>query len=280
MSARSYAFSTPHPLTLRVRNPAGDVEITALETTETTVEVVPRGSSGKDNAERTRVELSADGTVLDVEAPERRFGSAGRLTMVIKLPVGSAVNVRTASADVSCRGSLGGLEVATASGDVAADRVDGDATVSSASGDVNLGTITGSLECKTASGDVRALTVKGGCRTNSASGDVLIDGCGADVFARTASGDVQLRRTERGSLDITTMSGNVKVGVQRGTLVWLDISTLSGRTRSDLEHQDAAPVDDGDVLSISVRTMSGDITLTPSNTATSGNTATSSNTAG
>lgn len=266
MSARSYTFSTPQPLMLRVRNPAGGVQITSTETAETTVEVVPRGG-GKDGAERTRVELSGDGTRLDVEAPERRFGSADRLTMIIGLPAGSRADIHTASADVSCRGMLGGLEVATASGDVAADRVEGDVTVSTASGDVGLGTVTGSLECKSASGDVRALGVEGGCRTTSASGDVLVGSCGGDVLTRTASGDVHVRQAERGSVDVTTMSGDVKVGVRRGTVVWLDLSTLSGRTRSDLEHQDGAPVDDGEVLSISVRTMSGDITLTPSSAA-------------
>ncbi len=267
MSARNYSFSTPQPLTLRVRNPAGEVEITAAETTDTTVEVIPRGGSGKDSTERTRVELSADGTRLDVEAPERRFGSASRLAMIIRLPVGSLANVRTASADVTCRGSLGRLEAATASGDIAADRIDGDVTVTTASGETTLGTVTGSVECKSASGDVRADTVHGGCRTNSASGDVHVGACGGDVLARTASGDVQLRQAERGSIDITTMSGDVKIGVRRGTVVWLDLSTLSGRTRSDLEHQDSAPPEDGDVLSISVRTMSGDITLTPSTAA-------------
>ncbi|MBA2416794.1 MAG: DUF4097 family beta strand repeat protein [Geodermatophilaceae bacterium] len=267
MPARTYTFTTPQPLTLRVRNPAGEVEITAAETAETTVEVIPRGGSGKDGAEHTRVELSGDGTRLDVEAPERRFGSAGRLTMIIRLPVGSTVDVRTASADVTCRGSLGGLEAATASGDVGADRVDGDVTISSASGDVALGAVTGSVECKTASGNMRAVSVEGGCRTTSASGDVLVGSCGGDVLARTASGDIHLRQAERGSVDVTTMSGDVKVGVRRGTMVWLDLSTLSGRTRSDLEHQDDAPGGDGEVLSISVRTKSGNITLSPSTAA-------------
>lgn len=266
MPSRTHTFSTPQPLTLRVRNPAGEVQITAAETTETTVEIVPRGGSGKDGAERTRVELSGDGTRLDVGAPESRFGSASRLTMLIRLPIGSSADVRTASADVSCRGSLGRLEVATASGDIAADLVQGDATVSSASGDVNLGAVTGSVECKTASGDLRADSIGGGCRSSSASGDVQLGHCAGPVAARTASGDIQVRQAERGSVDVTTMSGDVKIGVRRGTVVWLDLSTLSGRTRSDLEQQDAAP-EDSEVLPVTVRTMSGDITLLPSNTA-------------
>lgn len=278
MSARTHTFPTPQPLTLRVHNPAGQVEITAAETTETTVEVIPRGGTARrqaerggwaqDSAESIRVELSADGTRLDVEAPEHRFGSAARLAMVIRLPIGSVVDVRTASADLSCRGSLGGIEASTASGDVVADQIDGDVNISSASGDISLGSVSGSVECKTASGDVHADSVDGSCRTNSASGDVHIGSCGGEVLARTASGDVTVRQAERGSVDVTTMSGDVRVGVRQGTVVWLDLSTLSGRTRSDLEHQDDAPADAGEVLSISVRTMSGDITLTPSTAAT------------
>lgn len=266
MSTRTYTFSTAQPLTLRVSNPAGEVEIIATETAQTSVEVIPRNSSGQASAERTRVELSGDGTRLDVEAPEHRFTSGGRLRMSIRLPAGSSVDVSTASADVICRGSLAGLEVRTASGDVDADHVDGDVAISSASGDVALGTVTGSVECKTASGDVRAVGVEGGCRANSASGDVNIGSCGGDVFVRTASGDVQVRRAERGRVDITTMSGDVKVGVRRGTVVWIDASTMSGRTRSDLQSQDAP--EDGEVLSISVRTMSGDITLSPATVVT------------
>jgi len=266
MSARTHTFDTPRPLTLRLRNPAGDVEITAADTTQTTVEVIPRGGgSSREAAAHTRVELSGDGSRLDVEAPDKRFGGAGRLSMLVRLPAGSRVDVRTASADVTCRGTLGGLEVATASGDLATDDIDGDAAIASASGDITLGAVTGSVECKTASGDVHASSAGGSCRTSSASGDVVIGSCGAEVTARTASGDVHIRQAGQGNVQITTMSGDVKVGVRRGALVWLDLSTMSGRTRSDLDPQDGPPTDDSEVLSISIRTMSGDITLGSSN---------------
>lgn len=264
MPARIHTFQTPEPLSLRIRNPAGQVLITAEETAETTVEILPRGGSGRDGADGTRVELSGDGRHLDIEAPERRFGSAGRLAITVRLPVGSRVSARTASADLTCRGPVGDLEVSTASGDVTADRVDGDTNAASASGDISFGTVTGSVECKTASGDVRAHSVGGSCRATSASGDVSVGDCAGEVQVRTASGDVQIRQAERGAVHVTTMSGDVRVGVRRGTLVWLDLSTLSGHTRSDLETQQDAPADDAEVLSISIRTMSGDINLAPS----------------
>ena len=265
MPSQTYTFSTAQPLTLRLRNPAGDVEITASDTTETTVEVIPRGHSAQDPAERTRVELSADGTRLDVEAPERRFGSTAKLGMIVQLPAGSRVDVGTASADLVCHGRLGRLDAATASGDIAADEIDGNAGIKTASGDVVVGGVSGDVDCKTASGDLRLGSAGGNCRSMSASGNVELGACGGEVSARTASGDVAVRQVERGSVQISTMSGDVKVGVRRGVTVWLDLSTMSGRTRSDLEHQDTPPSDDSAVLSISVRTMSGDIALQRSN---------------
>lgn len=265
MSSQSYAFTTNQPLTLRLRNPAGDVQIVAGDVTETTVEVVPRARSAEDAATRTRVELSADGTRLDVEAPERRFGSTTKLGMLVHLPTGSQVDVGTASADIVCRGELGGLQAMSASGDISAEQVDGDASVKSASGHVYLGAVSGEVDCKTASGDLRVGTAGGNCRGTSASGDLELGACGGEVSARTASGDVGVRQVERGNVQITTMSGDVNIGVRRGVTVWLDLSTLSGRTRSDLDHQDGPPTDDSAVVSISIRTMSGDIALQRSN---------------
>lgn len=265
MSSQSYAFDTAQPLTLRLRNPAGDVQITAGDTTETTVEIIPRSRSAEEAAEHTRVELSADGTRLDIEAPERRFGSTAKIGMIVRLPTGSRVDAGTASADLVCRGELGGLDAATASGDISADEVAGDAGIKTASGDVAIGGVTGDLDCKTASGDLSLGHVGGTCHTASASGDLQLGVCGGEVSSRTASGDVSVRSAERGSVQVTTMSGDVKVGVRRGVTVWLDLSTMSGRTRSDLEHQDGPPNDETEVLSVSVRTMSGDITLTRSN---------------
>lgn len=263
MSTQSYRFSTPGPVQLRLRNPAGDVQIIAGDTTDTTVEVIPRSRSAEEAAERTRVELSADGSRLDVEAPDRRsgFGSAAKLGMIVRLPAGSRVDAGTASADLVCRGELGGLDASTASGGVAVDEVDGNVGVRTASGDIVLGAVSGNVDGKTASGDVRVGSTGGHCHAMTASGDVSLGACSGEVSVRTASGDIAVQQAERGTVSITTMSGDVRVGVRRGVTAWLDLSTLSGRTRSDLDHQDGPPADDAAALSINVRTMSGDITL-------------------
>lgn len=261
----THRFPVTHPLELHVRNPAGDVRIVAGEVSETTVEITPRGSSGQDAADHTRVELSGDARRLDVEVPERRFGASTKLAITLTVPSGSTARADTASADVSARGPLAGFDANTASGDVSVEQVDGDVVVHSASGKLTVGSVAGSLDAKTASGRIRATSVAGHCHAASASGDVTVGDCGGEFDAKTASGDVRLNLAGHGRLQVATMSGDVQVGVRRGARVWLDVSTLSGRTRSDLDHDDADADDvsgaDEDVLTIGIRTMSGDVTL-------------------
>ena len=75
------------------------------------------------------------------------------------------------------------------------------------------------------------------------------------------SGSVQVRDVQRGVVDLSSTSGSVTVGVRRGTLVWLDLSSVSGRTRSDLEADGAAPMGDEEPLTLTVRSVSGSITV-------------------
>jgi hypothetical protein len=75
----------------------------------------------------------------------------------------------------------------------------------------------------------------------------------------TASGHVRVGATRSGTVRVHSASGEVSVGVQRGTRVWLDLLTGSGQTRTDLAMSDAAPKGTEPDLTIQVRTASGDI---------------------
>ena len=79
------------------------------------------------------------------------------------------------------------------------------------------------------------------------------------MHVNTASGDAAIRAARGDKVDIRTASGDAEIGVPSGTRVWLDLSTSSGRTNSDLAMTDTPP--DGAQLTVQVRTASGDITL-------------------
>jgi DUF4097 and DUF4098 domain-containing protein YvlB len=152
------------------------------------------------------------------------------------------VGVHSASGDVYVETVTGNLDAKLSSGDLLVDEVTGDGGAHSASGDVTIGGVGGDLRITTASGDVR------------------VSRCAGSATARTASGDIILDRVHRGEVKANTASGDVQIGVQRGTGVWLDLSTVSGSTTTDLAIADDQPEQPRDTkVTLRVRTASGDI---------------------
>lgn len=256
-------YATPGPINLEVRIAAGDVEIHAEPRQTAVAEVTPYddSSSSRDFAQKTRVEFSGD--TLLVSAPE--FGGwllrhSPKLRVTARVPAGSNARIRVASADIHGYGEWSQVKVNSASGDARLDQVTGDVSVNTASGDVRAVRVGGRLTVNTASGDVTAKQVDGQVDIKSASGDIRIDTAGGDVNLKTASGDATIGAARRGTVRSHSVSGDISVGVVSGTGVWLDLTTLSGRTRSDLDMGGTEP-STGHNLTINVNTVSGDIAV-------------------
>lgn len=256
-------FPCPGPITLHARLGGGQIDVVAEDRTTALVEVTPHDNSeaARNAAAQTRVEMH-DGQ-LHVDAPEAGanflFRRSPRVKAHVRVPLDSSLDVRLASADLTGRGRFGSGNVRTASGDIHLDHVAGDLAVHTASGDVRLARVDGRLQLTTASGDLRAQTLDGDASVQSASGDLDIEQLGASFQATTASGDITVGAVRRGTFAVKSASGDVSVGVEAGTGVWLDLTTISGSTRSDLSAPDpggAAPRAD---LTLQVRTLSGDI---------------------
>ena len=93
----------------------------------------------------------------------------------------------------------------------------------------------------------------------SASGDVVmgrVDGLGR---IRTASGDVKVRNYQGIDLDISTMSGDVFVGLAAGRTVGASIKTLSGDFRNKIKPANGVRTG---AMALSISSFSGDVTLT------------------
>jgi DUF4097 and DUF4098 domain-containing protein YvlB len=245
--------------TVDVQLEAGSVKVIAEErdAPAATVEPADDRDTSREAAGNTRVELRGD--TFYVHAPKSRWlpGRSARLNIEVRTPLGSAVKAETAAAEVACHGELSDVAIKTASGDVAIERATGDVSVKTASGGVEAKQIDGDLRVESASGDVDAGAV-GGARVSTASGDVEIGQAGSDVRVSTASGDVSVGAPRHGVVETKTASGDVTVRVPAGTGVWLDLNTMSGATRTDLDTGVDAPASGPD-LTLRVRTMSGDI---------------------
>jgi DUF4097 and DUF4098 domain-containing protein YvlB len=235
---RTETFDTPEPPELRISFPAGEVRIeTSAEATQTHVEL-----SGP-NEDDARIEQRRDQIVVEIEK-RKLFGFKGEHTVIVTAPFGTRVDANVASADVEGSGRLGNVSVDTASGDV------------------RLAAVDGRLEVNTASGDLRVDFVAEDVRVNSASGDITVGEAEHDAKIRTASGDIVIRSAVRGKIDITSASGDVEVGIRRGSEVFIDASSMSGDMSSELDVSDAPPPEsDGPNIDLRARTMSGDVTV-------------------
>ena len=238
---RTETFSTPDQAQLDVRIPAGEVDVATAETDQTHVELEFVGRDADEIERDTRIE--ARGNEIVVHADDNRRVRDGEYRVRIVTPEGAAVRADLASADIRGRGRYAQIAVDIASGDVEFEQIDGEARVNTASGDVELQRV-------------------GAARVNSASGDVRVDDVSGRIEVNTASGDVDLRRVAEGEVKIHSASGDVEVGIAKGSRLWVDAQSLSGETSSELELE-AGPTgeDEGPLVELRVQSMSGDISV-------------------
>jgi hypothetical protein len=262
---RRETFTTPDEVTLDLSLRSGSIELESIEGTTTEVELTAGGDS--DDARRllenARIEQRGDRVVVSVPKP----GILGflrdlDLRLSVRAPHGAHVRAETVSADVHGRGRFGSLDARTASGDVEVDAVAGDVQAKTASGDVGIDEIEGDADVATASGDVELGRVAGEAVVKTASGDVRVREGGRGVSVSTASGDQRIESVVAGGVTLKSASGDIEVGVARGSTVWVDARSLSGDTRSDLELGGEEPAaDDAPLVELHAMTMSGDVSV-------------------
>jgi hypothetical protein len=266
------SFEVSGPAELDVRLASGEIEVEVVEgATRVELELIAHDDDSQQLVDAARVELHDHHgrPQLVVDVPLRRGGFnfgllLGRqgITCRLRAPDRSGLSVRSKSADVTALGTLGGADVQTASGDVRLEDVDGGLNVKSASGDISAREITSGANIQTASGDVSLDAVHGPVNAATASGDLRIGEAWDNVNANTVSGDQEHGAVLRGLVAAHSVSGDVHIGVRRGSKVFLDCNTVSGDTRSELELTTEAPAGDGPLVEIRAKTVSGDIAIT------------------
>jgi DUF4097 and DUF4098 domain-containing protein YvlB len=238
----------PRGVTVRLETTSGDIEVVRNGEARVVVEVED------DNAGAVRL-VPRDRNVLEVQST-RHFGSSG---VRLRVPAGSAVDVRTQSGDIHVRDLGGEAFVRSLSGDISVSgavradvrTVSGDTSVEG-TGSMRVKTVSGDLEVRERAGPPAPATIE----LESTSGDVRWTGaCGAGcrLSAATVSGDVSLALDARSSFRFTMQSHSG--GLEDG--LGLQVSRASDRRRgADVE----ATFGKGEG-SVDCRTFSGDARL-------------------
>lgn len=209
--------------------------------------------------QQTRIEQT--GRRLVVRAPKPLPLRNIPLAVSVRAPAGSSLEIRAGSADVTVTGPCGRADVLTGSGEVKLDRADGAATVRTGSGGVRLGPTLAGLQLRTGSGDVEASSLSGTATLVTGTGDVWLGAAAGEIMARSGSGDLSVAEAARGSLELITGSGEIRIGVRPGVAAEVDLSSGSGKVSSELDVELEPP--EGDVpLKIRARTGMGAAVIT------------------
>ena len=231
-----WEFARTEPVSLNVNSTAGSVAVTAEPTELVTVDVRPSRPGRHVEAFAGEVKVELTGDQLTIAEPTSRISwlRGTGLDIVIKVPKGSYCEGETVSAEMSCLGEFGSLNVKTASGPVRAATVTGDAEVTSISGLVAI-TAADTVTVSTASGPIELGEVTGALEATSVSGPVQVSAARGPVTIQSSSGSVSLGCFSRDTTQINTISGEVRVQVAPDTNVYLDLASISGKVSSELD---------------------------------------------
>ena len=193
-------FATPTPITTVLDIPAGRVQIIAADRADTTVEVLPADAAKSRDVKLAQLTTVAfrDG-VLRIEGPttNQYFGPSGSVDVTIRLPAGSRLQAKAASAEFRTVGRLGEVVVEGAHGNAKIDEA-ASVHLTAAAGDVTVGRLTGPAEISTAKGDIR------------------------------------ITEAVRGTVVLRTQAGGVSIGAATGVSASLDAGTSYGRIENAL----------------------------------------------
>lgn len=215
-------FDTPSPITVVLNIPAGRVQLTASDRSDTRVAVLPSEASKKRDvkaAEQTTVEFRDGVLSIATADPNRILGSSGSLEITIELPAGSRVEGKAGAAELYSTGRLGVVGFEGGYRVVKLDEVAG-------------------AELKVHTGEVSVARLTGSARIVNGMGDITVD------------------EAVEGAVEVSTGAGNLSVSAARGVSATLDAGTSYGRVNNALNNSDGAAAG----LKVKATTGKGDIT--------------------
>ncbi len=259
-------FPLSGPINLHARLGHGVLVVTASDSLSEAAVTISARDGAREAAERITVEMN--GSTLSVLAP-RQGGLpdilAGRrrdrdsVDVQISVPSGTALKISTFTADVIVRGHCGGADVATATGTVDMDEVDGNVRLRYGTATSHVRRVNGSVVVRSGSGDAFFGEITGNLESGTGSGDLDVEVVHGSVRARSGSGLARIG-SAHGDVDLVAGSGDLSVGLPEGVSARLDFKTGSGRFSSEMPVEDNRR-EGGRTIVVRARTGSGDVRL-------------------
>jgi DUF4097 and DUF4098 domain-containing protein YvlB len=206
---------------LELDNFEGRVEITTWSRNAVRIQATPE--------DRSDVEVESDGAVVHISSSGRR--GPGTVNYRITVPAAIDVTVSGHGGDVRIDGPTGEISVETIEGNIAVRGGGRLVALHSVEGDITLSGARGRIEL------------------NSVDGAIKVTGVSGELVAQTVDGEIDLQDIESGSVEATTVDGDVAF---RGTL------KDAGRYRLNTHDGDVTVTVPQVNATVSVSTFSGD----------------------
>jgi DUF4097 and DUF4098 domain-containing protein YvlB len=265
------SLAAPADAIISINNIRGDVTLKGWEQAD--VEIT---GELDDLAEKLVFKVKGNHVIIEVQMPSRDVNWGDGSDLTIHVPVLSRVKFVGVSSDVSAKDIQGGLQLQTVSGDIFAHEIGSQLMVSTVSGEIEVDGSTGRLRASAISGDLHIESAATDATFETVSGHQRLMLQHFDqASVRSVSGDVMLsgHLSDGGVLDITSVSGDIDVGLQ--SLLNATVKAVAGfggaidNGWNDGEVDDSGPmgerlktvVGDGSA-EVSLRGVSADITLT------------------
>ncbi len=260
-------FDLSGPINLAVRMGRGSLTVrTVDDLSAATVELAPNPGA-EDLVEQFTVEMV--GRTLTIAAPREggladlvaawRLRSRDGVAVTVTVPTGTALKLATSSAPTTVTGRCGGADIATGSGAITLEHVDGDLLLRYGSGGSHTDRVSGSATVRSGSGDAHFGVIAGSLQHGCGSGRLEVGEVHGSVRSRSGSGSARLAAVY-GDVDLASGSGAMTIGLPAGVAARLNVTTGSGRVRTDLPIDDA-PAKAKETISVKARTGSGDVQL-------------------
>ncbi|MBU1356527.1 MAG: DUF4097 domain-containing protein [Candidatus Edwardsbacteria bacterium] len=243
---------------LSVSQPRSDFEITGTDGDQINIRAdIQVWAEEQDEAEEKLRSLDIttendSGTLrIKLDGPPWTKKRRTKVDFTIEMPRHITAEISSASGDITVSGLHKGARLNTASGDISVSDCIGELILSSASGEVGLnGCQKAKIKINTASGDIQMSGAEGEIAFQTVSGDVSASLSG-NVQGQTVSGGIDIKAEKPGEIKINSTSGDVRF---QGPLSGVNdsaIATVSGDVSLGLEKGSSAMIEAG--------TVSGDI---------------------
>lgn len=180
---------------------------------------------------------SGDVRLNDLDGVEYKIGATSGDIAISR--VSGTVKIKSTSGDITLKQLTGEIESRSTSGDQDIYNITGNLSVQATSGDLDIRAVKGNMKAVATSGDIEIVEVEGALSMETTSGNmqgrrIRLTG---DSDVRATSGDVSFTflndlkdvgfdlRATSGDLEVGSISGEDKLVLQRGSILWKGVTT-------------------------------------------------------